>query len=93
MTWRDSVTPLRSRNFGWYFASRFSDTLGTMMAGIALTFAVLDITGSYRGALLILLVLFVTGGLLLASTDTDAAIAAARDTEDTGDPAVVVVPS
>jgi MFS-type transporter involved in bile tolerance (Atg22 family) len=48
-----------------------------------LVFAVvLDITGSYRGALLSLLVLFVSGGLLLASTDTDAAIAAARESED-----------
>ena len=46
MTWRDAVAPLRERNFAWYFASRFSNTLGSMMAGIALTFAVLDLTGS-----------------------------------------------
>jgi MFS family permease len=46
MTWRDSIAPLRNKNFAWYYASRFSDTLGTMMAGIALTFAVLDITDS-----------------------------------------------
>ena len=38
----------------------------------------LDVTGSYRGALLSLLVLFVSGGLLLARTDTDAAVRAAR---------------
>jgi MFS-type transporter involved in bile tolerance (Atg22 family) len=42
---------------------------------------VLDVTGSYRGALLSLLVLFVAGGVLLASTDTDGAIAAARESE------------
>lgn len=46
MTWRDSLAPLRNRNFAWYYGSRFSDTLGTMMAGLALTFAVLDITDS-----------------------------------------------
>lgn len=46
MTWRDSWAPLRRRGFAWYFASRFADTLGTMMAGFALTFAVLDITDS-----------------------------------------------
>ena len=46
MTWRDSLAPLRNRNFAWYYGSRFSDTLGTMMAGVALTFAVLDISDS-----------------------------------------------
>ena len=46
MTWRESFAPLRNRNFAWYFASRFSNTLGTMMASIALTFAVLDLTDS-----------------------------------------------
>jgi len=46
MTWKDSLAPLRNRNFAWYYGSRFSDTLGTMMAGLALTFAVLDITDS-----------------------------------------------
>jgi len=46
MTWGDSLAPLRNRNFAWYYGSRFSDTLGTMMASIALTFAVLDITDS-----------------------------------------------
>ena len=46
MTWRTALAPLRERNFAWYFASRFSNTLGSMMAGIALTFAVLDLTGS-----------------------------------------------
>lgn len=43
---RGSLGPLGERRFAWYFASRFSDTLGTMMAGIALAFAVLEITDS-----------------------------------------------
>ncbi|EON24499.1 MULTISPECIES: MFS transporter [Nocardioides] len=46
MTWADAVQPLRQRNFAWYFGSRFVNTLGNMMANIALTFAVLDITDS-----------------------------------------------
>ena len=46
MTWRRSLGPLHERRFRWYFASRCSDTLGTMMAGIALAFAVLEITDS-----------------------------------------------
>ena len=46
MTWRDAAAPLRNRNFAWYFASRTADTLGTMMAGVALAFAVLDLTDS-----------------------------------------------
>jgi MFS family permease len=45
LTWADAVTPLRNRSFAWYFASRTTNTLGTMMANIALTFAVLDIDG------------------------------------------------
>ena len=45
-TWADALRPLRRRNFAWYYASRFVNTLGTMMASIALTFAVLDITDS-----------------------------------------------
>ena len=46
MTWADGLAPLRERNFAWYFASRFVNTLGSMMATIALTFAVLDLTDS-----------------------------------------------
>ncbi len=46
MTWQASFAPLRSRNFAWYYASRFVNTLGSMMANVALTFAVLDITDS-----------------------------------------------
>ena len=46
MTWRDSFSPLRNASFAWYFASRTTDTLGTMMAGVALAFAVLELTDS-----------------------------------------------
>jgi MFS family permease len=46
MKWRQAFAPLRERNFAWYFTSRLSNTLGSMMAGIALTFAVLDLTDS-----------------------------------------------
>ena len=46
MTWRDSVAPLREPTFAWFFASRFANTLGSAMAGVALAFAVLDLTGS-----------------------------------------------
>ena len=46
MTWRDSLAPLRERNFAWYFASRTTDTLGSMMAGVSLAFAVLELTDS-----------------------------------------------
>lgn len=40
-----SLAPLAERNFAWYFSSRLVNTLGAMMANIALTFAVLDIDG------------------------------------------------
>lgn len=42
MSWRASFAPLREGNFAWYFGSRFVNTAGTMMASVALTFAVLD---------------------------------------------------
>lgn len=72
MTWRESFAPLRNRSFAWYYASRFSDTLGTMMAGIALTFAVLDISdsatalGQVLAARTIPLVLFMLFGGVIA---------------------------
>ncbi len=60
--------------FGFYeLAERGTAWVGTLIFAV-----VLDVTGSYRTALLSLLVLFVSGGLLLASTDTDAAIEAAQ---------------
>ncbi|GAA1939506.1 MFS transporter [Nocardioides hwasunensis] len=45
MSWSASLAPLAERNFAWYFSSRLVNTLGAMMANIALTFAVLDIDG------------------------------------------------
>jgi hypothetical protein len=46
MTWAAAFAPLRERAFAWYYASRFVNMLGNVMAGIALTFAVLDLSGS-----------------------------------------------
>lgn len=46
MTWADAVAPLRQRNFAWFFASRVVNLLGITMAGVALAFGVLDLTGS-----------------------------------------------
>ena len=46
VNWKDSGAPLREGNFRWYFASRFVNTLGNMMAGVAMAFAVLEITDS-----------------------------------------------
>ena len=67
--------------FGFYeLAERGTAWIGTLLFAV-----VLDVTGSYRGALLSLLALFVSGGALLAATDTDRAVAAARQAEeDTG---------
>jgi MFS family permease len=46
VTWKDSAAPLRQPSFRWYFASRSANTIGNTMAGIALAFAVLEITDS-----------------------------------------------
>lgn len=46
MTVPDALTPLRDRRFAWYFTGRFVSTVGSTMAPVALTFAVLDITSS-----------------------------------------------
>lgn len=64
----------QSSFFGFYeLAERGTAWVGTLVFAV-----VLDVTGSYRGALLSLLVLFVSGGALLAVTDTDAAVEAAQ---------------
>ena len=42
----DSLTPLRDRRFAWYYSGRVISLVGTAIAPIALTFAVLDLTGS-----------------------------------------------
>jgi UMF1 family MFS transporter len=81
-----SMVPARRQAsfFGFYeLAERGTAWVGTLLFAV-----VLDVTGSYRGALLSLLVLFATGGALLAATDTDRAVAAARqadaDAEEAG---------
>ena len=57
--------------FGFYeLAERGTAWIGSLVFAI-----VLELTGDYRGALLSLLLLFAAGGLLLVSTDTDAAVA------------------
>jgi MFS family permease len=72
MTWRDSMAPLRERNFRWFFASRLVNTLGNMMAGVALAFAVLEIDdsatalGQVLAAHTIPTVVFLLGGGVIA---------------------------
>ncbi|HVM26118.1 MAG TPA: MFS transporter [Mycobacteriales bacterium] len=67
----------QSSFFGFYeLAERGTAWVGTLVFAV-----VLDVTGSYRGALLSLLALFAAGGLLLAATDTDAAVQAAQEAD------------
>ncbi|WP_340540477.1 MFS transporter [Nocardioides sp. GXZ039] len=51
MTWRESLAPLRERNFRFYFGARFVNTLGNAMASVALAFAVLEVTDDDPAAL------------------------------------------
>lgn len=51
MTWKDSFAPLRERGFAWYYAGRLVSLAGSMMAPIALAFAVLGITDNSASAL------------------------------------------
>ena len=68
----------QSSFFGFYeLAERGTAWIGTLIFAV-----VLDITGSYRQALLSLVVLLVSGTLILAFTDTDAAIKAAHEPPD-----------
>ncbi|MDP9497313.1 MAG: MFS transporter [Actinomycetota bacterium] len=69
------VPPDRQASFfGFYeLAERGTAWIGTLVFAV-----VLDVTGSYRGALLSLLALFAAGTALLARTDTDAAQTAAQ---------------
>ncbi len=46
MKWAESFAPLRERNFAWFYAARVVNTAGSMMAGVALAFAILDISDS-----------------------------------------------
>jgi MFS family permease len=68
----EPLLPLQDRRFAWFFAGRFVSTMGSVMAPVALTFAVLDLTGSASalGAVLasrsIPLVLFLLVGGVVA---------------------------
>ncbi len=70
--WTDSVAPLRERNFRWFFASRFVNQLGGVMANIALAFAVLEISdsasalGQVLAAHTVPVVIFLLGGGVIA---------------------------
>lgn len=46
MSRSSALAPLRARNFAWYYSATTVNLLGTTMAGIALTFGVLGLTGS-----------------------------------------------
>lgn len=46
MKWAESFAPLRERNFAWFYAAQVVNTAGSMMAGVALAFAILDIDDS-----------------------------------------------
>ena len=71
MTWKAAFAPLGNRNFAWYYASRFVDTLGSNMAHVALAFAVLEIgnataVGQVLAARTIPLVVFMLFGGVIA---------------------------
>ena len=72
MQWTDSVAPLREPNFRWFFASRFVNQFGGVMANIALAFAVLEISdsasalGQVLAAHTIPVVIFLLGGGVIA---------------------------
>jgi MFS family permease len=42
VSWKDSFAPLREPSFAWYYGSNTVNMAGSMMASVALTFAVLD---------------------------------------------------
>jgi len=46
MRFPEALSPLRDERFAWYYAGRVISTIGSVVAPIALTFAVLDLTGS-----------------------------------------------
>jgi MFS family permease len=48
VTQSGSFAPLRERNFRWFYASEVVNILGNNMAGVALAFAVLDVSDSPR---------------------------------------------
>jgi MFS family permease len=68
----DALAPLRQPNFRWYFASRFTNLVGGTMAGVALAFAVLEVSDSPRALSTVLaansipLVVFLLAGGVIA---------------------------
>lgn len=46
MRFPDALTPLRDRRFAWFYTGNLISLAGSTMAPLALTFAVLDLTGS-----------------------------------------------
>jgi MFS family permease len=69
---REALAPLRERSFAWFFASQFVNIAGSMMAGIALAFAILEISdsasaiGQVLAARTIPMVLFLLWGGVIA---------------------------
>jgi hypothetical protein len=69
---RQALAPLHERNFAWFFASQFVNIAGSMMAGIALAFAILEISdsasaiGQVLAARTIPMVLFLLWGGVIA---------------------------
>jgi MFS family permease len=72
MTDNSTLAPLRERNFRYYFLSRLVDRAGSTMAGVALAFAVLEVTdsatalGTVLAAYSIPMVVFLLAGGVLA---------------------------
>lgn len=68
----EALTPLRDRRFAWFFAGRSISTVGSVMAPVALTFAVLSIDrsaaalGQVLAARSIALVVFLLVGGVIA---------------------------
>lgn len=69
-----ALAPLRETNFRYYFLSRLVDRAGTTMAGIALAFAVLEVSdsatalGTVLAAYSLSMVVFLLAGGVLADT-------------------------
>jgi MFS family permease len=72
VTGRSTLAPLREPNFRYYFLSRLVDRAGTTMAGVALAFAVLEVSdsatalGTVLAAYSIPMVIFLLAGGVLA---------------------------
>jgi MFS family permease len=68
----DALAPLREQNFRWYFLSRMVNMAGSTMAGVALAFAVLEVSdspsalGTVLAAMSIPMVVFLLVGGVIA---------------------------